>query len=110
MLPIERCEQGQRLARRDLVLERGGLERGADPLLDVEGMLARVDAADLDAARVRLAQPMTHSSVVVLPAPFGPIRPKISPSSMSKLTPRAASTPSYRFRRSRTLTFADISE
>ena len=56
MLLIERCEQGQRLARRDLVLERGGLERGADSLLDLEGMLARVDAADLDAARVRFAQ------------------------------------------------------
>ena len=56
MLLIERCEQGQRLARRDLVLERGGLERGADSLLDLEGMLARVDAADLDAARVRFPE------------------------------------------------------
>ncbi len=37
-------------------------------------------------------RPMTHSTVVVLPAPFGPSSPKISPSSISKLTPRAAST------------------
>src|SRR4051812_29401999 len=50
--------------------------------------------------------PMTHSSVVVLPAPFGPRRPKISPSWISNVTPRAASTPSYRFFRSRTMTFA----
>ncbi len=36
--------------------------------------------------------------VVVLPAPFGPSRPKSSPSAISKLTPRTASTSSERRR------------
>src|SRR5215212_1910123 len=49
---------------------------------------------------------MTHSIVVVLPAPLGPRRPKISPSWTSKLTPRAASTLPYRLWRSRTMTLA----
>ena len=50
-------------------------------------------------------RPITHSSVVVLPDPFGPSSPKISPSSISKLTPCAACTSSYRLCRSRTMTF-----
>jgi hypothetical protein len=37
--------------------------------------------------------------VVVLPAPFGPSSPKSSPSAISKLTPRTASTV-FHFRRS----------
>src|SRR5919199_4920332 len=37
--------------------------------------------------------------VVVLPAPFGPSRPKSSPSPTSKLTPRTASTSFERRRR-----------
>src|SRR6185503_19668203 len=55
-LAIERREQRQRLARRDLVLERRGLERGADLLLDLHRPPARVEAAHLDRARVGLAQ------------------------------------------------------
>ena len=45
--------------------------------------------------------------VVLLPAPFGPSRLKISPSAMAKLTPSTASTPlggSYCLRRSLTST------
>jgi hypothetical protein len=34
--------------------------------------------------------PSTHSSVVVLPAPFGPISPKISPSPTSNDTSSTA--------------------
>src|SRR5688500_5885873 len=55
-------------------------------------------------------RPMMHSRVVVLPAPFGPSSPKISPSWISKLTPRAAWIPPYRLRRSRTMTFAGMTE
>ncbi len=35
-------------------------------------------------------RPPTHSIVVVLPAPLGPIRPKISPGSTSKDTSATA--------------------
>src|SRR5215218_9765727 len=40
--------------------------------------------------------------VVVLPAPFGPRKPKASPLSTSKLTPRTASTSSNDLARPRT--------
>src|SRR5439155_4604803 len=40
--------------------------------------------------------------VVVLPAPFGPRKPNVSPSSTVKPMPRTASISSYRFERSRT--------
>ena len=66
------------------------LQRRADLLLDVLRPAARVDAADLDVPASGSRSPMTHSSVVVLPAPFGPSRPKISPSAISKLTPSTA--------------------
>src|SRR4051812_31139800 len=48
-------------------------------------------------------RPMTHSSVDVLPAPFGPSRPKTSPSATSNVTPRTASTSPYRLIRSWTI-------
>src|SRR5688500_20360465 len=48
--------------------------------------------------------PIVHSSVVVLPDPLGPSRPKISPSWISKLTPSDAWTPPYRLSKSRTIT------
>jgi hypothetical protein len=37
--------------------------------------------------------PSTISISVVLPAPFGPRRPKQTPSSMERLTPSTALTP-----------------
>jgi len=39
------------------------------------------------------AYPLIASSKVVLPAPFGPIRPTISPGKTSKLTSSLATTP-----------------
>ena len=54
---VEAAEERERLARRDLVLQRRGLQRRADLLLDVARPPPRVDAADLDRARVRFAQP-----------------------------------------------------
>src|SRR5579872_1524705 len=47
--------------------------------------------------------PSTHSSVVVLPAPFGPIRPKISPSTTSNDTSSTATVDPYVFRQPATL-------
>ena len=56
-LAIKRPEKRQRLPRRQLVLQRSRLQRGADPLLDLARILARIKSADLDRAGVRLAQP-----------------------------------------------------
>src|SRR5947209_6760758 len=43
-------------------------------------------------------KPSTHSIVVVLPAPLGPIRPKISPAWTSNDTPSTATVRPYAFR------------
>jgi hypothetical protein len=44
------------------------------------------------APRSGLRNPSTHSIVVVLPAPFGPISPKISPSRTSNEISSTATT------------------
>ena len=54
---VERAKERERFARRDLVLQGRGLKRGADLLLHLARPPPRVDAADLDLALVRLAQP-----------------------------------------------------
>ena len=54
---VEPAIQRQRLTRGDLVLQRGGLQRGADLLLHLARPLPRVDPAHLQPARVRFAQP-----------------------------------------------------
>ena len=46
-----------------------------------------------------LRTPSTHSMVVVLPAPLGPMSPKISPSNTSKETSSTATVEPYRLRR-----------
>src|SRR5215471_16563157 len=43
------------------------------------------------------SRPARHSNSVVLPAPFGPIRPRISPSRTSKPTPSSTVLAPYRF-------------
>src|SRR5262249_20142553 len=48
--------------------------------------------------RSGLRRPSTHSIVVVLPAPFGPINPKISPGCTSNETSSTASVRPYAFR------------
>ncbi len=54
-------------------------------------------------------RPSTHSMVVVLPAPLGPMRPKISPRATSKLTPSTASVRPYDLRRACTrMTGSDV--
>ena len=47
-------------------------------------------------------KPETSSKIVVLPAPFGPMRPRISPGIRSKLTSLVAVMPPKRFTRFRT--------
>jgi hypothetical protein len=46
----------------------------------------------------RLRYPSRISTIVVLPAPLGPSRPKTSPLSTLKSTPRTASTAPYALR------------
>src|SRR5450755_4305689 len=53
---------------------------------------------------VRGRKPSRISTIVVLPAPFGPSSAKTSPSAISKLTPRTASTGPYDLCRSTTST------
>jgi hypothetical protein len=55
------------------------LELDSDPLPDRRPVDPRVKAQDLDHAGVRDRSPQMHSTVVVFPAPFGPMMPKISP-------------------------------
>src|SRR4051794_25224793 len=50
----------------------------------------------------RVSSPQTIEIVVVLPAPFGPRSPYVSPARISNETPFTASMAPYRFRRSRT--------
>src|SRR5688572_7560695 len=52
--------------------------------------------------------PSIISTVVVLPAPFGPRSPKQTPLASSKLTPSTARTPGYCLTRSRTSMSAAI--
>src|SRR5258708_11182203 len=56
------------------------------------------------APRSGVRSPSTHSIVVVLPAPLGPIRPKICPASTSKEMPSTATVDPYVFRIAETRT------
>ena len=76
--------QVDRLPDLDALLELGLLELYADAVLQLGGVRRGIVAENSDLAGVGRASPSTHSMVVVLPAPFGPMRPKISPSLTSK--------------------------
>ena len=69
----------QVVADRQVVEELERLERadepGAGPL--VRGGAGDVSAVEADAARCGAVKPVSVSMKVVLPAPFGPIRPTI---------------------------------
>src|SRR5258706_367877 len=75
------------------------------PIAETLGFLHEVPreedrlAAVTDGARGGPARPpSTHPIVVVLPAPFGPIRPKFSPSRTSNDTSSTATVRRYAFR------------
>ena len=57
LLPVERTKEGQRLARRDLVLQRRRLQRGADFLFHLVRLAAGIDAAHVNRAAVWNPQP-----------------------------------------------------
>ena len=66
------------------------------------GVRKSVAAVELDLARVRRVEPRDDVEEVVLPAPFGPIRPATTPRSTSKETPSSATMPPNRNVTSRT--------
>ena len=96
------------LAHRELGIEREGLRHVADApaQLDVAG----VDRPGRRAAprlRVGGSSPVSIFMVVVLPQPFEPTKPKISPRSMVKLTwSTAVKSPKRRVRSRATMTGA----
>ena len=68
-----------------LVIERGVLEDDAEPLADLVLMREQVEAVDRPPfPLVGLSSVVRILIVVVLPAPLGPRKAKISPSSTAK--------------------------
>ena len=77
---VERRPQIDRLPDLDPLLELRFLELHADAMLQAVGVAHRIAAPSTEMApRSGDRSPSTHSIVVVFPAPFGPISPKISP-------------------------------
>ena len=75
-------------------VERVGLRHDADQLLGDRRVLDDIDIADECAARASgSTRVVSMLAVVVLPAPFGPSSPKISPSATVRLRPSTAVTP-----------------
>ena len=73
---VERAEELEVRARRQLVVEREVLRHESDAPLAGIGVAARAGAVDRHvAARPASAGPAIMATVVVLPAPFGPRRP-----------------------------------
>ena len=92
-LAVEAAEQRQRLADGELFGEPGLLQRDADPLADLGVVrLPQRRPRTSTSPDVASSSPSRISMVVVLPAPLGPSRPKHSPRSTSRSSPRTAST------------------
>jgi hypothetical protein len=68
----------------------------ADPLAHLARVLDDVVAEHARLPEVGISSVISILIVVVFPAPLGPSSPKSSPSPISKLTPRTASTSSER--------------
>ena len=78
---VERGVQIQRLPHLEVVRQLRVLQLDADLLAQRAPVLDRVETEHPDRPAVGRRRPSTHSTAVVLPAPFGPRMPKISPSS-----------------------------
>ena len=76
----------QVLVHRQVVVQAEALRHVADALLDLADLLDDVKAQHVAAPAVGLSRPSSMRIVVVLPAPFGPRKPKIAPRSTVKLT------------------------
>jgi len=84
---IKTSEQIQGFAHAHLVGQGGGLQGRADYVFELRAAALRIKAANTHAAAIRRTQPFENFDRAGLPAPFGPSRPKTSPSLTEKLTP-----------------------
>ena len=84
--------QDEQLAAGLARVEAGLLERDADPAAGAVGIAGDVDARDLGVTAVIDSSVVSMRTVVDLPAPLGPRKPKISPVRIRRSTPRTAST------------------
>ena len=89
-LRVETGVQADRLGDGDLVGQLALLQLRADQAPGRGAVPVRVDAEDPDLPPSGWRSPSAHSTVVVLPAPFGPRMPKISPSVTRRLRPSTA--------------------
>ena len=98
--PVQPAEEAQVLARAEVRVDREVLRHVADLGL-ARGRLddRAAGPATTTSPPSRRRIPQTIEIVVVLPAPFGPRRPYVSPGAISKLTPSTAWRSPNRLRR-----------
>jgi hypothetical protein len=89
---VEAAEELHRLVHLQLLGEDGLLQADAHALADGLVVLPPAAAQDDHLAAVGASRPSRISMVVVLPAPFGPRRPKALAGSDFEGSPRTAST------------------
>src|SRR5882757_3159683 len=87
---VESSEKAQRFHDAQFVGQGSRLQRSADFMFQLARADLRVETANAHGAAIGIAQASRISTVVVLPAPLGPSKPKTSPSSTVKLRPRTA--------------------
>ena len=91
--PVQLREVAQVVERREPLVEAAvAAEDVADPLRTQRASSTTSRPRTRACPDVGISSVISILIVVVLPAPFGPSRPNSSPSSISKLTPRTAST------------------
>ena len=81
------------LGHREVLVEGDGLGQVADAALDRDGSSATSMPSTRAVPELGKWYPVRTFMMVVLPAPFGPSRPRTEPVSAVKLTPWTASTP-----------------
>lgn len=101
---VEIVEQAQRLAHREEILQRGGLELDAHLLLEVSA--ARYTAIE-HLTRTGRDDTLHDLDGGGFPRAIGPQNAEADPSGMAKLTPSTAITPGYCLRRLRTSMMGD---
>ena len=105
--PVGAGEEIQVLGDRELPVERELLRHVADALPGRRARGAQIEPATRSVPPVAGSRPQSMRNVVVLPAPFGPSRPKISPRRTSKLTwSTAVKAPNLRTRSRTSMTIS----
>ena len=90
--PVERGEQLQHLGDRELRVERGGLERDADPLLELGRIAGHVEPEDRDLAPVGHPEPLEDLDGGGLAGAVRTEQAEDLARATSKLTPATAAT------------------